>query len=96
VSIRAEIPIGTLDDRVGIVEAEILLVFLVAVVFLNKRMRVDAVFPVRTFLFLFDKLAHLRRIEIAVAFPIFSVMIIHAVLVIVVFSNVARVHLKVI
>ncbi len=83
-------------DRVRVVKAEVFLVFLIAIVFLNKGVCVDAVLPIRTFLFSFDELTQLSCIKITIAFPIFGVMIIYAVLVIVVFAYVTRVDFEIV
>ena len=94
--IGAEISIRTLINRVRIVKTEVFLIFLVAVVFLDKGMSVNTIFSFRAFLFFLDVLTHLRCIKVTKAFPIFSVVIIYTVLLVVVFGNVARMYLKVI
>lgn len=78
-----------------IVKTEVFFVFLVTVVLFYHRMCERTVFSLRTFLLFFDILTHLR-IKVTISLPIFSVMVIYAMLVIVSFSNVAGMNFKVI
>jgi uncharacterized membrane protein (GlpM family) len=57
-SIRAEVSIGALADTIWVVETEIFFVFLIAVVFLHKRMRIEAAVTIRAFLILLYIAAH--------------------------------------
>lgn len=77
-------------------EAEIFFVFLVAIMFLNERMSEDTVFAIGTSLLPLDVLTHLGSIKVAITLSIFSVMVVNAVFMVVIFGYVARVDFKIV
>lgn len=89
VSVGTEITVGTLGDRVGVVGAELFLVFLVVVVLLDEGVREEAGITVGTLLVEFDEIAHFGVVHVAVTFAILGVVVVDAVLVVVVFGDVA-------
>lgn len=62
--------------------------------FLNKGMKILTAISIRAFLILFDELAHLRFFIVYFSFSVFGIMVVHAMLVVVVFRDVAGVNLE--
>ena len=77
----------------GIVRAELFLVFLVVVVLLNEGMRVQTGVAFGTLLVLFDEGAHFC-VKVTVALAIFCVVVVHAVFVVVCLGDVAGGHFE--
>ena len=93
VSERTKISIGALLDSVGVVEAEILLVFHLMVMLLDGGVGIGAAITIWTFLLLLDVRTHFRR-KGHVPSSVFGRMIVDTVLVVVVLCDVARVDLE--
>lgn len=76
-----------------IMGAELFLVFLVIVMLLHEGMRIETGVPLWALLILFHKRTHLS-VEVTVSLSILSIVVIHAVLVVVRLGDVAGSHLE--
>lgn len=70
------------------------LIFEIAIVFLDKGMIILAAISIRAFLILLDIWTHLAFFIVKFPLPVFGVVVVHAMLVIVVFGDVAGVYFE--
>lgn len=94
VGIGTKVSVGALADLVGVVEAEILLVFLVVVVFFHEGVGVAAALSLGTLLLLLYVGTHFWGVEVAVAASVFVGVVVDAVFVVVGFGDVAGVQFE--
>jgi hypothetical protein len=89
VSVGTEIVVRALADSMGIVRAELFLVFLVVVVFLDEGVREQTGIAIGTLLIEFYEIAHLGVVHVAVPLSVLGVVVVDAVFVVMVFGDVA-------
>lgn len=70
------ISIGAFMNAVREMRAEMLLVFLIAVMLLNEGVCVETSVAFWTFFVLFNEVAHLSMIEVPIPFPILGIVVI--------------------
>lgn len=70
-------------DAVRKMGAELLLVFLIAVMLLNKGVCIETSIAFWTFLFLFNEGAHLSMIEVPIPFSVLGIVVIDTMLMVV-------------
>lgn len=92
--VGAEVAVGALVDTVWIVEAEIFLVFLVAVVFLDEGVGGEAALAFGALLVVLYIAAHFSGVEVAVAPAVFGGVVVDAVFVVVIFGDIAGVDFE--
>ena len=67
---------------------------MIAVMFLHERMWARTAISIRTLLILLDEIAHFGVLQVAFSLPVLGVVVVHAVLVVMIFGDVAGAHFE--
>lgn len=92
--IWAKISIGAFLHTMREVWTKLFFVFLKAIMLFHEWMCIEAIITFWTFLIYLDIAAHISMVEVAIAFPVLSVVVVDAMFVVVAFCNIAGSYLE--
>ncbi len=77
-----------------VMRTKLFLIFLIVIVLLNKRVCEKASISIRAFLLLLDIGTHLIMIKVAIPLSVLGIVVVGAVLMVMGFWNIARIHFE--